>query len=276
LRVAPNDGYRLLARLGRDCAGAVVILPEDERPDAESADSSVEWLDEAELTELIEQLPRRPLGIELKGRKLRLSLAGVQRKLALARERDRFGYPRGRIPSTDLIKPQYSDEFQDLAINEMFCMSVAADAGIPAARSELMALGGRTCLISHRFDRDGDAGDTIRIHQEDLCQALGISPNLKYQANGGPGFAEFRRLLERIGGRTDLPVMARAAVLTTCWETATPTARTSHYCLPPRAGTWRLSMTSSQLPSTTSTTTWRWRSATTSSRRRSRSRTGST
>jgi serine/threonine-protein kinase HipA len=159
-------------------------------------------------------LLRRPLGITRSGGKLRLSLAGVQRKLALVRdEAGRFGEPRGDVPSTHLIKPQYGDEFAGLAANEMFCMKVAAGIGLPAAPTELVTIGDRPCVVSQRFDRVEQEGRISRLHQEDLCQALGIPTNLKYEANSGPGFRHFRRTLEEIGRGADVRTMVRAAVL---------------------------------------------------------------
>lgn len=213
LQVSVNDSYALLARIGRDCAGAVVIAPEEESP-TNTADRGVEWLEDDRLAELVEELPRRPLGIARNSRRLRLSLAGVQRKLALVRDEEgRFGEPIGQTPSTHLIKPEYGDEFPDLAVNEMFCMTVAAEIGLPAASTELSSIGGRRCLVSRRFDRFEDGGRFSRLHQEDLCQALGIPANLKYEANSGPGFRHFRRLLAEIGRGADLRTMVRAAVL---------------------------------------------------------------
>src|SRR3954451_11922402 len=123
LQVSVNDSYALLARIGRDCAGAVVIVPEDEAPDGGDG-NHVEWLSTDRLAALVEELPRKPLGISRTSGKLRLSLAGVQRKLALVRGDDgRFGEPIGDTPSTHLIKPEYGDEVPDLAVNEMFCMA---------------------------------------------------------------------------------------------------------------------------------------------------------
>lgn len=213
LQVSVNDSYALLARTGRDCAGAVVIVPEEEPPVA-GADSGVEWLSTKRLTQLVEELPRKPLGITRANSKLRLSLAGVQRKLALVRdEGGRFGEPIGRTPSTHLIKPEYGDEVLDLAVNEMFCMTVATGVGLPAAPTELTTIGGRRCLVSRRFDRVEDEGGFSRLHQEDLCQALGIPANLKYEANSGPGFQHFRWLLAEIGRGADLRTMVQAAVL---------------------------------------------------------------
>ncbi|HSC21023.1 MAG TPA: HipA domain-containing protein [Solirubrobacterales bacterium] len=213
LRVSVNDSYALLARIGRDCAGAVVILPEGEMLGGD-AKADVEWLSAGRLAELVEELPRKPLGISRASGKLRLSLAGVQRKLALVRGEDgRFGEPIGEMPSTHLIKPEYGEEVSDLAVNEMFCMTVAAGIGLPTATTELTSIAGRRCLVSSRFDRVKGAAGSSRLHQEDLCQALGIPANLKYEANSGPGFRHFRRLLAQIGRGGDLRTMVRAAVL---------------------------------------------------------------
>lgn len=145
---------------------------------------------------------------------MRLSLAGVQRKLVLVRdESGRFGVPTADTPSTHLVKPEYEHEYPGLAHNEMFCMSVARRLGLPAAEVELVSIADRTCLVSRRFDRVGVDGETVRLHQEDLCQALAVPSNLKYQSELGPGFARFRALLAEIGRGADVRTMVRAAVL---------------------------------------------------------------
>lgn len=212
LRIDSNDTYALLGAIGRDCAGAIVIVPDESDPTLSGGE--IEWLGDEDLAALVDELPRRPLGIERRGRKLRLSLAGVQRKLVLVRSGSgRFGLPTADTPSTHLIKPEYENEYPALAHNEMFCMSVARCAGLPVAETELLTIGGRSCLVSRRFDRSSDGHGTIRLHQEDLCQALAVPSNLKYQSEVGPGFRQFRALLGDIGRGADVEKMVRAAVL---------------------------------------------------------------
>lgn len=92
-------------------------------------------------------------------------------------------------------------------------MRVAACLGLPAAETSLETIAGRSCLISRRFDRSTDGAATVRLHQEDLCQALSIPANLKYQRDLGPGFHQFRELLQEIGRGADVRTMVRAAVL---------------------------------------------------------------
>jgi len=210
LRIGSSDSYGLLAEIGRDCAGAVVIVPEGASLALE--EGSVSWLRDGELDELVEQLPKHPLGVGGSERKIRLSLAGVQRKLTLIRGGSgQFGRPEAGAPSTHLIKPQYDSEYPDLAYNEMFCTRVARCADLPVAETELHVIAGRPCLISQRFDRSSSGAGTTRLHQEDLCQALGISSNLKYQEHSGPGFLQFRELLQEIGRGPDVSTMVRAA-----------------------------------------------------------------
>lgn len=52
-------------------------------------------------------------------------------------------------------------------------------------------------LVVERFDRkwSGDGQWIIRLPQEDMCQALGVSPLRKYQADGGPGISEIMEVL---------------------------------------------------------------------------------
>jgi serine/threonine-protein kinase HipA len=211
LRLDAGDGYALLAEIGRDCAGAVVIVPEG--IEVGPGEGSVVWLDEAALRELVEGLPARPLGVAREGRGMRLSLAGVQRKLTLIRSGSgQFGEPQVDAPSTHLIKPQYGEEYPDLAYNEVFCMRVAGCAGLPVAETQLLTVGRRPCLLSTRFDRSSDGIATTRLHQEDACQALGVPSNLKYETHGGPGFRQLRELLLEIGRGADIETVVRAAV----------------------------------------------------------------
>lgn len=206
LKVSAGNSFELLAKLGRDCAGAVVLLPESEPL---PADEPVRWLTDPELTELIERLPTNPLGISDRP-KIRLSLAGLQRKAVLVRGADgTFGAPTATAPSTHIVKPQYSEtDYPDLVTNEHFCMRVAAGAGLEVAHTEIAEVAGRPCLVIERFDRDHTDARTVRRHQEDFCQALGVMPGLKYEAEGGPGLRAVSNLLREHSARSGADVLA--------------------------------------------------------------------
>jgi serine/threonine-protein kinase HipA len=196
LGISEGNGFGLLAALGADCAGAVVVLPEDQPPPPPEV--AVRPLGEEQLGDLLRDLPRDPLGIDVDPEGVRLSLGGVQDKLILVRlPNGDFAQPLGGTPSNCLLKPEH-ERFEGLAANETFCMKVAAEAGNEGAATELREIDGIRCLYSERFDRSVEAdGTTTRLHQEDMCQALGLLPTQKYEAEGGPSVASVIALLRR-------------------------------------------------------------------------------
>ncbi|HEX6602009.1 MAG TPA: HipA domain-containing protein, partial [Solirubrobacterales bacterium] len=163
-------------------------------------------LSEAQLAQLIDDLPRNPLGVDPAEMGVRLSLGGVQHKLVLAgKPWSGFSQPLEGAPSTCLLKPEFG-HYPDLVANEAFCMKVAGTTGLRAASVDIVNVGSIRCLYVERFDRAVDAEKNVfRIHQEDMCQALGIPPAAKYQDNGGPSVAGIVRLLRVLRG----PFMAR-------------------------------------------------------------------
>jgi serine/threonine-protein kinase HipA len=182
LKLAASDSFGLLTELGRDCAGALQIVDVKRM----SEPPSVRWLDDGELNALVEELPRHPLGIHRGDEHLRLSLAGVQHKAVLVRDGSRrFGKPLDGMASSHILKPEPPDsQYPGLATNEYFCMRLAARCGLPCATVELLTLARRPCLVVERFDREIVTSRYRRLHQEDLCQALGLTPDFKYQKAG--------------------------------------------------------------------------------------------
>jgi serine/threonine-protein kinase HipA len=196
LKLAVSDSFGLLGELGRDCAGALQIAEASRM----SEPPSVGWLDDRELDALVEALPRYPLGMHEGDRRLRLSLAGVQHKAVLVRDvGGRFGRPLDGMPSSHILKPEGPDgRYPGLATNEYFCMLLAARCGLSAAQVALVAAAGRPCLVVERFDRDLSSWPPRRLHQEDLCQALGLTPDFKYQKDGWrlPSYRALAELLD--------------------------------------------------------------------------------
>ena len=214
LKLATGDSYGLLAALGRDCAGALQIV--ESRRMSETPD--VLWLDDDAMDQLIAGLPSHPLGLTAEDGRLRLSLAGVQRKAVPVRDASsRFGRPLNGMPSTHILKPDLDGgQYPAIAVNEYFCMLLAARCGLPAATVELATFADRPCLVVERFDRDRSVQPARRLHQEDLCQALGLTPDFKYQLPGWrvPSFLAVADLLDRHGARpgADRLAVAEATV----------------------------------------------------------------
>lgn len=214
LKLPSGDSYGLLAALGADCAGALQILD----PTYSPATPSVQWLDEPGLASLIEALPVSPLGIAAGDGRMRLSLAGAQHKAVLLRNSTgRFGMPLDGMPSTHILKPELpGGDYQGLARNEYFCMLLAARCGLSAAHVELITAAGQSCLVIERFDRTTKNSPPERLHQEDLCQALSLTPDFKYQQQGWrlPSYASLASLLDEhsLAPGLDRLAVARAAL----------------------------------------------------------------
>lgn len=199
-QIRRGDTFGLLAAIGRDCAGAVVVQPESEPPPSASR-GYVEWVGDEEVARLVRDLPVHPLGA---GDDVRVSLAGQQPKLLLVRDPEHgWGVPRSGHPSTHLLKPE-DQRYPAMAANEAFCLGVARELGLTSIRAEVFELDGRPVLVVPRYDRvrEGD-GELRRVHQEDVCQALAVDVGLgdrKYEAFGGPGLVDVATLLDRFNG----------------------------------------------------------------------------
>jgi serine/threonine-protein kinase HipA len=205
LRLSEEDGFGLLQALGAECAGAVAVLPSGRTP-APPGGGRIHVLENEELVRLVDDLPRNPLGVDARPEGVRLSLGGIQHKLVLAwLSGMQFGQPLDGAPSTCLLKPEFG-QYEELVQNEMFCMKIANSAGLTVPTTKIIEVGSHRCLYVERFDRiRNDRGQMVRLHQEDMCQAMGILPAAKYEENGGPSVAGIVGLLRRLRG----PYMAR-------------------------------------------------------------------
>jgi serine/threonine-protein kinase HipA len=212
LGVSPGNDYGLLAEVGGDCAGAITLL----RPGtAYDAAQRTRVLDDADLDAILRALPQRPLGAAPEDG-VRLSLAGAQPKLPVAIEDGRVALPlNAATPTTHILKPEPA-RYPGLVDNEAFCMQLARGAMLPVARTETATtISGLPYLIVERYDRDVTSDPIRRLHQEDVCQALAVPANRKYEAEGGPGVRETAALLRRATAvpAHELPRLWEALVL---------------------------------------------------------------
>jgi hypothetical protein len=126
----------------------------------------------------------------------RLSLAGAQDKLPVVlRDDGRIGLTKGRTPSTHILKTPI-EWLEHTIANEALCLAIGQELGIEAVTAAPRRVLGREYLLIERYGRRVD-DRPMRLHQEDFCQALGISTERKYQAEGGPSLAGCFALLRR-------------------------------------------------------------------------------
>jgi serine/threonine-protein kinase HipA len=184
--------FGLLTAVGRDLPGRFQIAPED----AVDPPSGVEWLSDDDVAQLLREVRNDHtawLGAAAQGR---WSLAGAQAKIALRRDGRRFGRPYGLAATTHILKPAITG-LDDHDLNEHLCLAAARHAGLLAVRTEVVSAGDERAICVERYDRVLDGDDVLRVHQEDVCQALGMHPESKYESDGGPSVATVAALLER-------------------------------------------------------------------------------
>jgi serine/threonine-protein kinase HipA len=185
--VAQDDILGLIAQTGGDLAGGLTIG----RPRPANGPDLLPIPSEDDLERIIEDLPSRPFLVGEEG--VSMSLAGAQDKLPLALADGRLAVPIGGVSSTHILKPD-NPRLPGSVQNEALCMVLARRCGLPVAPVTTGIAGARAYLLVTRYDRVQDAARTVRLHQEDFCQALGRPPVAKYQHNSsgvpGPSLAE--------------------------------------------------------------------------------------
>jgi serine/threonine-protein kinase HipA len=210
-------------------------LPEGSPP--LHVESRTRVLDNEELISIVHELPRRPLMAGEKG--IRLSLAGAQDKLPVVINGETIALPLGNTPSTHIIKPE-PERFPGLAANEAFCMALARRVGLNAAEATIRTIGATPCIIVTRYDRDVGPDGTVRLHQEDFCQALGRPPERKYQQEGGPTVKDCIALLREWSTTPVLNILAFVDALIFNMLIGNADAHGKNYSMVYTAGTRRL------------------------------------
>jgi serine/threonine-protein kinase HipA len=185
--VDPASCYALLREIGEDCAGAVRFVASDR--DTEASKGGLQPISEEEIGKRLAQLERDPAAARRASDVGRFSLAGAQPKIALRFENNSWHIPWGDEPTTHILKPPRSD-LAGIAENEHFCLKLASALGMRAAESAVQTFAGNKTIVVKRFDRMRRDGKLYRVHQEDMCQALGIGPDRKYENDGGPGIPD--------------------------------------------------------------------------------------
>ncbi len=198
-----TDAFQLLTKLGRDCVGAIQLLPEDEAP-SDIYEINGEKLSNARIAQRLRNTTSaHALGQHDHDEDLRLSIAGAQEKTALLRHKGKWFFPQGSTPTTHIFKlplglvGHMQADMRTSVENEWLCSKIMAAYRIPIARCEIAHFEDQKALVVERFDRipSSDGSWIIRLPQEDMCQATATSPLRKYQSDGGPGVARIMELL---------------------------------------------------------------------------------
>ncbi len=202
--VSPRSAFALIGAIGEDLQGAIQIVPLDKLPELKKR-AGVAFLSKEQLAEGFAELARDPSATRFTNDTRRFSLAGAQRKNTLYLVNGKWGEPRGRTPSTHILKPSVVG-LAGQASNEMFCLRLAPLLGMPAPKCWVEVFGNIPVIVVQRYDRlrylgrqllplTSRGGEVRRVHQEDMCQALKVHPLNKYQRDGGPSMKAIMALL---------------------------------------------------------------------------------
>ncbi|MCC6068781.1 type II toxin-antitoxin system HipA family toxin [Ferrovum sp. PN-J185] len=192
-----QDAFDLLEQIGRDCVGAVQLLPPNEAPIAWNK-LQFDTLDTVQIAQLLRDTPNSQGSLDTDRSDYRISLAGAQEKTALLKLGDQWCKPKGATPTSHIFKLpmgmvggqnlnwQYSVE------NEWLCLNILEALGLPVTHADIGQFEDQKALIVERFDRqwiDSPSSPAwlARLPQEDFCQIFGLPPSLKYESDGGPG-----------------------------------------------------------------------------------------
>lgn len=210
-----NDVYGLLFELGRECPGAVTLLPMGTSQHAEIKSTEYSLLSDEELHNLIVDLPKRPLFVDADG-EVRLSLAGVHDKAAVILIGGKIALAKNQTPTTHILKTDIQSLPDSIRL-ENYCLRVAAAVGIDTVKSVVRVVDDVPYMLVARYDRslardENGLQFVRRIHQEDFCQAMGFYPREKYEKDGGPGWKQCFALLDRFADprREKLELLNRA------------------------------------------------------------------
>lgn len=208
-KVSPNNPFALLEHVGRDVAGAVQFVPEGDQ--SELGKGGIVSISTNDIETRLKVLESDPAAWNAATRQGQFSLPGAQPKTALRLTGDAWGEPWGAEPTTHIIKPP-SRTWHHQEINEHLCLATSREIGIPTAHSELKMFGSKRALVVERFDRIHTPRGLVRVHQEDLCQALGLSSLKKYESDKGPGPGPGAKEVIELFRKTMNPIEAEKAI----------------------------------------------------------------
>lgn len=220
--VSVRSAFALVAAVGEDLAGAVQIVPPN-RLNALKTREGVVQIPEAKLARFLDDIIANQGPLNISDDAGFFSLAGAQAKKAVYWVNGKWYEPRGRTPSTHIIKPPMPG-LEGQVENEHFCLRLAQSLDLKTCESSVELIGNKPNIVTERYDRmrikgggtrlqlNEPGGRVVRIHQEDTCQALGIDPAKKYQAEGGPGM---RAIMELLAGSGD-PATDRSRFMRAC------------------------------------------------------------
>ena len=190
-----TDAFGLLStRIGHDCAGAVQFSRPDRLGELAGRAGGKLPLERDQVAAEVAKMARDPVRWAAEDIEPYFSLGGYQNKLALHRLPSGWARPYGHVPTTHIFKPSHAGA-EAVAVVEHLCSASASRLGLDAAGTSLEMFADHPVVVVERYDRQDGPHGWERVHQEDMCQALGIAGHLRREQDGGPGMGAVADLL---------------------------------------------------------------------------------
>lgn len=245
------EAFDLLAAIGRDCVGALQLLPDDDEPKGlDEVDGTVVDAEAIERHLLDVVNPDQHGGPQDPDDDFRISLAGAQEKDAFLWWDGKWLKPRGATPTTHIFKLPIGlvggrkADFSTSVDNEWLCLRLFKEFGLPTANAEIATFGKQRVLVVERFDRVHAANgkQLFRLVQEDFCQATGTSPLVKYESEGGPGLQQIFTLVQQSQqAKEDMRTLMASQLL--FWMMRAPDGHAKNFSIQLLAGQGRFKLT---------------------------------
>lgn len=117
--------------------------------------------------------------------KMAPKISGVQIKIPMTLDVKGNLFPAVDTPFTHILKISGTGGYEALGGLEWFCLELTRGAGVPVSDNALVFSdnGVPPSLLSERWDIQSNPRDKRTLISEDLCSALGFSPENKYDAS---------------------------------------------------------------------------------------------
>lgn len=192
LETDPDDAFGMLAEMGWDCPGAVQFCAEGAVDALRARSGEHEGVTEAGVAQRIRDLSDAPSTWTMPGE--HWSLGGQQEKFALALLGGQWFEAHGSAATTHIFKPGIK-ALKYQAVVEHVTMRASSMLGIEVAASRMLGFEDQWAIVVERFDRVVTGEEIHRLHQEDMCQAVGRMPEKKYESNGGPRLSDLAKVV---------------------------------------------------------------------------------
>ena len=175
LQISKYNTFGLIKEIGKDIAGAINFYKKltniKEKKFIEISDK--------ELIRKIKNINYE--NILVWNGKIRLSIAGVGKKLPVMIKNNKMGFGEGIYASTHILK--FDKKELNLVENEYLSLKLAKKIGLNVNEADILKIENEKILLVKRFDRfyDKKKDLVIKKHIIDGCQILNVPPLYKYQ-----------------------------------------------------------------------------------------------